>query len=104
MSRARATELAIPGRTVLDPVAPNPAPAALRMRYRLPRAQVVTLEIFDVVGKRVLALVDHAWQRSGYHALVWDGTTRRGPAPSGVYFCRLVAGEAVLARRIVRLE
>ena len=98
-------ELTIPKRVVMDPVAPNPSRAAMRIRLGLPKAQAVTLEVFDVLGHRVVSLLDRAWLPEGYHALLWDGSGRNNePAPNEVYFSRLVSGEGVLMRRVVRLR
>jgi hypothetical protein len=97
--------LEVPARLALDPAVPNPSRDANRIRYALPRPAPVTLEVFDVMGKRVVTLLDHESQAAGYHALLWDGSTQRGArAPSGVYFLRLAVSGTMLQRRIVRLN
>ncbi len=57
------------------------------IRYEIPKKTKVTLEIYNVVGQLVKALVDQV-QEPGYYETALDGT---GMA-SGVYFCRLYAG------------
>jgi hypothetical protein len=104
---AHATEqaLATPARVTLDPGAPNPFRVAARIRFGLPRAQVATLEVYNVIGQRVATLLDQAPLPPGYHTAIWDGRIRDGAAaPSGVYFLRLVAGGEALTHRIVRIQ
>jgi len=97
--------LAVPTRATLDPGAPNPFSEAARLRFGLPRAETVTLEIYNVLGQRVALPIDRRPLPPGYHAAIWDGMIAGGGrAPSGVYFLRLVAGPEVLTRRLVRVQ
>jgi len=42
---------------------------------------------------------------SGEHSFVWNGVLDTGhPAPSGLYFCKLTAGEQVQSRAVVLLH
>jgi hypothetical protein len=105
VSHPRGADLLTPGRVTMDQAVPNPSRAPMRIRFGLPQAQAVTLEIYNVAGQRVATLLDRASQSAGYHALLWDGCGHGGaPAPSGIYFCRLVSAERVLTRRLVRLN
>jgi hypothetical protein len=95
---------AIPERTSLDAAAPNPFHEAARLRFGLPRAARVTLEVFSVLGQRVAAPIDGAMLEAGYHSTLWDGRTAAGaPAAAGVYLVRLTAGRETLTSRLVRL-
>jgi hypothetical protein len=85
---------------MLDPVAPNPAHGALRLRFGIPHPTPVRLEVFDVTGQRITTLLDGTPFPAGYHAVVWRGTRPDGSrVPSGVYFCRLAADRVT---RVVR--
>ena len=100
-----AADIAIPGRLVIDPVVPNPSRAAVRIRYGLPQAREVTIEIMDVLGRRVAVVQDRVRGRAGYHAVLWDGLDTGGRlVRSGIYFCRLSSGDGVLTKRIARLD
>jgi flagellar hook assembly protein FlgD len=97
--------LITPPRVVLDTNAPNPFQAATRIRFGLPRAETVSLEIYSALGQRVAAPLDHEPRDPGYHTVVWDGRTSSGAAaPSGVYLMRLTAGATALTRRVVRIR
>jgi hypothetical protein len=105
VANATRQALAVPPRVTLDQNAPNPFRAATRIRFGLPRAERVTLEIYSVLGQRVAAPLDRAPLAPGYHTVVWDGVTYRGAAaPSGVYLLRLAVGQEVVTQRIVRIQ
>jgi len=105
VQRAGNQMLEIPKRTVLDQNAPNPFQGTTRLRFGLPRAERVTLEIYNVLGERVTTLLDGALLPPGYHTALWDGRASGGRnAPSGVYFLRLVSNEGILTKRVVRIE
>jgi hypothetical protein len=69
------------------------------LRYSLPRAAQVTLEVFGVRGRREQSLVDGV-QSAGEHLVEW----RPEALPSGVYFLRLVAGDETLTRKIALIR
>lgn len=79
----------------LLPARPNPFNPRTTIRFELPEAASVRLEIFDLAGRRVTTLVA-ANLPAGPHEATWDGTGRRGgAAPSGNYIARLTAGAQV---------
>jgi hypothetical protein len=72
---------------------PNPFNPATTISFALPRAGAVTLEIFDIQGRKVRTLLDDQRFEAGHHEQPWDGRdgTGRGVS-SGVYFYRFAAG------------
>ncbi|MFZ1080555.1 MAG: T9SS type A sorting domain-containing protein [Candidatus Kryptoniota bacterium] len=66
---------------------PNPFNPSTTIVYQLPRNTFVTLEVFDVLGRRVQTLVSQP-QTAGIRSAVFNATD----LPSGMYFCRLEAG------------
>lgn len=86
-------------RVVLHPNVPNPFNPSTRIAFELPAASHARLHVFDAAGQRVRVLVD-GWLGAGAHSVVWDGARDDGRrAPSGVYFCRLGAGDRQAATR-----
>ncbi|MDZ7264961.1 MAG: serine hydrolase [candidate division KSB1 bacterium] len=83
----------------LQPNCPNPFNSATHIRFRLPHTSVVSLEIFDISGKQV-ALLLHRLLPAGGHTIRWDA----GQLASGIYLCRLQAGQFVAARKITLLR
>lgn len=85
----------------LHPAEPHPFTHTTRIRFDLPRAARVRLEMFDLQGRRVATLVDGAYP-VGFHARDWDGRGDGGMrvAP-GIYLYRLLAGEHRSQRTLV---
>ncbi|MCX6162093.1 MAG: T9SS type A sorting domain-containing protein [Ignavibacteriae bacterium] len=65
---------------------PNPFNPVSKIQYELPRAGVVRLAVYDVMGREIEMLVNER-QAAGSYETVWDGTR----FASGVYFYRLTA-------------
>jgi hypothetical protein len=83
----------LPQRFALEQNYPNPFNAATRIAFQVPRTGPVELKIFNVVGQQVRTLADGTYP-AGRHSLLWDGRDDRGlQAASGIYFCRLRAGD-----------
>jgi len=84
--------------------APNPFNPVTTIRYYLPAAADVVLEIYDVSGRRVACPVNRR-QDEGYHSVEWNGIDGAGvPVSSGVYFYRLIADRQTLSRKMVLLR
>ena len=79
---------AMPEAFALLPSAPNPFRSTARLRYELPDAASVSLQVYDLLGRRVRTLVN-AEQAAGRYTATLDGS-RLAP---GTYFVRLRAGE-----------
>jgi hypothetical protein len=79
---------------------PNPFTPQTRIRYHLPSAEVVRLGVYDIAGRLVKTLVDGP-TAAGSHEVIWSGANRSGhPAPAGVYFYRIDAGDASQSRKM----
>ena len=63
---------------------PNPFNPVTNIRFDLPKNGIVTLKVFDILGKEVATLVNEKLS-SGYYEVSWDGSR----FPSGVYFYKL---------------
>jgi hypothetical protein len=99
---ARARVEPRPGLAV-SAAAPNPFVASTRIAFALSSEARVRVEIFDVRGRKVRILADRVFP-AGNHALGWDGGDDAGrPAPAGVFFARVTAGEERAGQRIVRI-
>ncbi len=79
----------------LAPAAPNPTRGTATLRYTVPEASAVRIDVLDVLGRSVAILVDETRQ-AGEHAVTFDGTR----LPSGVYIVRLQAGDQAAVQRL----
>ncbi|MBI5464211.1 MAG: T9SS type A sorting domain-containing protein [Ignavibacteriales bacterium] len=78
---------------------PNPFNPKATIRYSIPQTVIVTLEVFDNVGRIVATLVNEKKEAGEYS--VQFNASRLG---SGVYICRLLAGENLLTNKLVLLK
>jgi hypothetical protein len=92
-------EPALPTAFALQQNYPNPFNAITEIRFSLPQAVHVKLEVFNALGQKVAVLVDRKLE-AGYHSATWDGST----ASSGVYFYRIKAGDFVESRKMILLK
>jgi hypothetical protein len=72
----------------LSPNYPNPFNSSTTIRYNLPTESSVTIDIYDILGRKVQTLLDVKAQ-AGVHQVNWDADG----LPSGAYFARLKAGQ-----------
>lgn len=90
----------LPRRLTLQPNYPNPFNPSTTLRFGLPNAGWVRLEIFDMLGRKVRTLEDKFFE-AGYHSAVWDGRDDQGrEVSSGVYYHRLSAEGVRVSRKM----
>ena len=78
---------------------PNPFNPVTKIRYELPRAGVVKLAVYDVMGREVEMLVNER-QAAGSYEAVWDGTR----FASGVYFYTIKTDKFSMTKRMVLIK
>ncbi len=77
---------------------PNPFNPATALNYQIPMTESQTnvhtiLKVYNVLGQEVATLVDEI-KEAGNYTVTWDGRDAIGEqVPSGVYLCRMEAGE-----------
>jgi hypothetical protein len=81
---------------------PNPVPGATTIRFDLPRAEYVRLEVFDLQGRRIVTLAEGRHE-AGSHALEWRPKAVVPRIAPGVYVYRLSAGPFYAQRKLVVL-
>jgi hypothetical protein len=90
---------ALPEKYALHPAHPNPFNAVTTLCYDLPEAEIVSLVIYDVLGREVVRLCD-SYQVAGEYNVSFDGS---GLA-SGIYFAQLQAGGFNQVKKIVLMK
>jgi endonuclease/exonuclease/phosphatase family metal-dependent hydrolase len=78
---------------------PNPFNPGTVIRYQLPADGHVVVRVFDLLGREVAVLVDGK-QKGGAHELRFLGAG----LSSGVYLCRMQAGDFVQTRKLILLH
>ncbi len=83
---------------------PNPFNPSTEIRYRLTTASEVKLSIYNLLGQKILTLVDSG-KRAGIHSVEWNGRNRNGiRADSGVYFYKLEVNNSMQTRKMILLR
>jgi hypothetical protein len=78
---------------------PNPFNSSTVIGYQLPMRGLVTLVIYDALGREVTKLVDEVKQR-GIYTVHWNA----GKISSGVYFYRLKAGAFIEVKKMLLIQ
>ena len=78
---------------------PNPFNPATNITFTIPVSSHVTLEVFDVAGRRVATLVNEN-HSPGTHTVTWDASR----VASGVYLYRLQAGDFRQTRSMMLMK
>jgi len=86
----------IPLTTSLEQNYPNPFNPSTTIRYALPSRSHVTLVVFNTLGQQVATLVQGEME-AGQHLVTFNASD----LSSGVYFCRLQAGDFVQTRKML---
>jgi immune inhibitor A len=83
---------------------PNPFNAATTVEFTTAGADRATLHVYDVLGRRVITLLDGA-VAPGTQRLTWNGENEHGqPVASGVYFARFESKSDQVTRKMVLLR
>ena len=78
---------------------PNPFNPVTQIRYSLPEAVFVRLEVRNILGQKVATLVNER-KRAGHHVVSLNGST----LASGVYFYVIEAGNFRRVRKMVLVK
>ncbi|MEM1042581.1 MAG: LamG-like jellyroll fold domain-containing protein [Bacteroidota bacterium] len=92
---ASSASSALPAALTLAPARPNPFRGQAEIDFALPATGAVSLQVFDMMGRRVATLAEGV-REAGPHTVRFDA----GTLPSGVYLVRLEAGGQAATRRV----
>jgi hypothetical protein len=81
---------------------PNPFNPSTVISYNLPKAEHVSLEIFNVLGQSVAVLVDEK-QEAGLHRVEWNSEVH-GALASGLYLYRLTVGDFTETKKMMLIK
>lgn len=98
-------ETGLPKELALGQNYPNPFNPTTAISYQLPAISDVDIRVYNALGQKVRTLAREAQKPAGYYRVHWDGKNDAGQAVgSGVYICRLSAGERVLTRKMLLIR
>jgi hypothetical protein len=99
ITSAQSSTSQIPVAFVLEQNYPNPFNPSTTIKYDLSKSSVVSLAVFDILGREVSVLVNER-RDAGVYEVRFDGSN----LASGMYFYRLQAGNYVATKPLLLLK
>jgi hypothetical protein len=97
-------ETILPERFNLHQNYPNPFNPVTTLRYDLPNNSLLTIIIYDMLGREVKTLINQT-QDAGYRSVIWDATNDYDkPVSAGIYLYQIQAGEYISTKKMVLLK
>jgi hypothetical protein len=90
----------LPTEVSLNQNYPNPFNPTTTISFALPENSKVTLEVFDVMGRKVATLLEGNQRSAGSHTVNFDASS----LSSGMYLYRLAAGNTVITRKLTLIK
>ena len=78
---------------------PNPFNPLTTINYQTPKASVISLKVYDVLGKEVATLVDEQ-KSTGKYSVQWNGNN----FASGIYFYKLTFNNQTLYKKMLLIK
>ncbi len=87
---------------------PNPFNPSTTIKYQIPKAGLVRLKVYDILGREIATLVDE-FQSAGEHTVLFSSdnkqqTESRNQLSSGIYFYRISTGTFVAVKKMILLK
>jgi hypothetical protein len=99
-----AMEDLVPAEFALHQNYPNPFNPTTQIKFDLAEDGLVTIKIFDVMGRELRTLVNSV-RTAGYHSIQWDATNQLGEGVSaGMYIYMIQAGDFISTKKMVLLK
>jgi PKD repeat protein len=95
---AQHNDLQIPKILALQ-IYPNPFNPVSTISYSIPRSEMVTLHVYDALGRTVATLVNEI-RHQGSYEVHFDGNN----LASGIYLCRIKMGNETLTRKMLLMK
>jgi len=96
--------ISLPKEFALDQNYPNPFNPSTTIRFALPKDAMVTLKVYDVLGREVRTLVNQRVS-AGYQQVIWDGRNETGAhVASGMYIYHISAGDFTSTKKMMMLK
>jgi hypothetical protein len=89
----------LPKSILLNQNYPNPFNEVTSISYNLPYQADVTLDIYDILGRKIARLIDTK-QPAGYHLVIWDASHKS----NGIYFYKIQAGNYMETKKMLLLK
>lgn len=96
---ANLTKPIIPKEYLLEQNYPNPFNPATLIRYGMPKAGLVRISVYDILGQEINQLVNE-YKEAGYYDVRFDGSN----LPSGIYVYKIVSSDFIDTKKMVLIK
>ena len=97
-------EQLIPAQYALHQNYPNPFNPITSLRYDLPENSMVTITIYDMLGREVRTIMNEV-QDAGYKSIIWNATNDYGQTVSaGIYLYQIKTERFVQTKKMILLK
>jgi len=84
---------------------PNPFNPSTRIDFSVPVQSNVSIAVYDVLGKRIVTLVDGKNYSAGSHTVEWNGTDDLGRnVGSGIYFYKITTQKFSQTKKMILMK
>ncbi len=78
---------------------PNPFNPRTKIQYAMPKAGIVTLKVFNILGQEMITIINEE-RPAGEYEIEFNATT----LPSGIYFYQLKVGDFIETKKMVLMK
>ena len=83
---------------------PNPFNSQTVIKYNIPEASNVLIEVYNILGQRIKTLIND-FKNPGYYNVIWNARNNNGlTVSSGVYLYRIKAGEFSITKKLILMK
>ena len=94
----------IPNKVILSNAYPNPFNPSTLIRYSIKKNSLVSLIIYDTMGRAVKTLVD-TYNKAGANSVFWNATNNNNkPVSAGLYFYTIEVGNFIDTKKMILLK
>jgi hypothetical protein len=90
----------LPKRFALEQNYPNPFNPSTDIKFQLPIQSYVTIKVYDLLGKEIVALMNNEKKDAGYYDVKFDASN----LASGLYFYKIEAGTFTDTKKMVLVK
>ncbi|MFC1481665.1 chondroitinase-B domain-containing protein [Candidatus Neomarinimicrobiota bacterium] len=104
VSAIKSDQELLPTTVALHQNYPNPFNPVTTVSFELPELAVITLNIYDLMGREVWQLAEGEFM-AGEYRYTWDGRNNTGElVPSGIYFAKVTANDYTKSIKMLFLK
>jgi para-nitrobenzyl esterase len=89
----------LPGNFILFQNYPNPFNPTTIIRFEIPRESIVTIKLYDLLGREIKTLVNEE-KTAGSYSYIFNGSS----LTSGIYFYRITAGKFAQTKKMILMK